>query len=267
MRSSVTIILIFFAQMLFAQKKETFDLATYTIPAGWQNKSTDYAAGYVMTNSQKGTYLQVGIYKSTASKGNVTADFESEWQDLIVKPYKPTTEPELTPSQSENGWDAQGGVAPFPFNGQQSLAMLVTMSGHGRCMSIVILTNTDEFQRSVDQFLESIDLKKPETNSQPVIPVPVVVNEPKAIPAKPAVSSGFQFVTTNFDDGWTSTIQEDWVNVVKGSIRVLLHYPTSKIDDSSSDFKVITTNAWNTLVAPRYNTLSNYYVFPGTADY
>ncbi|MBA4053658.1 MAG: hypothetical protein C0490_03000 [Marivirga sp.] len=266
MRTIVFTILVAFTTTLFAQQKESFDLASYTIPKGWQNKSTEYAAGYVVTNKQKGTYCQVGIYKSTASKGNLKADFESEWQELIVKTYKPTANPQLTPSPSENGWDAQGGAAPFLFNGQQSVAMLVTMSGHGRCMSIVILTNTDEFQQPIEKFLESIDLKKPETNSQPATPV-IISEKSKAAPVKPAVSGSFQFVTTNFDDGWVSTIHEDWVNVVKGDIRVLLHYPTSKIDDSSSDFKVISTNAWNTLVAPRYNTLNNYYVFPGSADY
>lgn len=26
---------------------------------------------------------------------------------------------------------------------------------------------------------------------------------------------GFAFTTTNFDDGWTSTVQEDWVEVIK----------------------------------------------------
>jgi len=64
---------------LFAQKKETFDLATYSVPAGWKETSrTSSAVSYAVTNNQQGTYCQIGVYASTTSKGNVQADFESE---------------------------------------------------------------------------------------------------------------------------------------------------------------------------------------------
>src|SRR5690606_31209997 len=68
---------------------------------------------------------------------------------------------------------------------------------------------------------------------------------------KPSSSGSFQFSVTNFDDGWTSTVQEDWVMVSKGEIKVLLHYPTKRIDVSSADYATIGQNAWNTLVSPR----------------
>ena len=40
-----------------------------------------------------------------------------------------------------------------------------------------------------------------------------------------ATNSDFAFTTTNFDDGWTSTAKEDWVEVTKANIKVLIHYP------------------------------------------
>lgn len=73
----------------------------------------------------------------------------------------------------------------------------------------------------------------------------------------PATSSGFAFSTTNFDDGWTSTVQEDWVEVTKGTIKVLLHYPKDGTIFPADPAPLINA-AWNILVAPRYNTLSNY---------
>ena len=48
---------------------------------------------------------------------------------------------------------------------------------------------------------------------------------------------------------------------------MLLHYPTSKIDVSSMDYKTISNNAWNTLIAPRYSSLNNFVLFSGTLDY
>jgi hypothetical protein len=88
-----------------------------------------------------------------------------------------------------------------------------------------------------------------------------------SIPTTTAIKSLFVFTTSNFDDGWTSTVQEDWVQVEKGEMKVLLHYPTPRIDVSSADYKTISNNAWNALVAPRYNSLNNFVLLSGTSDY
>ncbi|MEO7991563.1 MAG: hypothetical protein ABI663_18565, partial [Chryseolinea sp.] len=316
------------------------------------------------------------------------------------------------------------GVAPFEFSGGQSAAMLVTASSHGRCMSIVILTNTEDYQSEIKNFLESVDLKKVEANSQaasntsdnksilgiwtmsasdqssfrmnngvmnyiirqytlnengtytfiskafdplmdkillgkengtyqisgnnltiipqksvleawskkdnsdkwgkllttqnialekvtyqftrhyfsgiqewslvlqagaatkregtfssnelfsnayyyspistshPLIELPAgqsVGQETKKPPtSSPAIKSSFAFNTTNFDDGWTSTEQTDWVQVVKGDIKVLVHYPNKKADEYNSVLMDGLKNAWNILVAPKYSTASNF---------
>ena len=54
---------------------------------------------------------------------------------------------------------------------------------------------------------------------------------------------GFTFSTTNFDDGWVSVIKDDWVEVSKPGIKILLRYSSPKN----------ITDGWNTLVLPRYN--------------
>ena len=249
------------AATVFGQS-EIFDLATYTPPNAWKKVTTNTnVVSYSITNNQKGTYGQIGIYKSTNSKGSLQSDFQSEWQDLVVKTYKPTSKPEMTPATSENGWDAQGGVAPFEFSGGQSVAMLVTMSGHGRCLSIVILTNTDGYQSEIQKFLESVDLTNPEaggkTTTQAQQPV-------QPTPSAPAVSSSYAFTTTTFDDGWISTVQDDWVQVVKGNIKVLIHYPNKSADVYNSVLLDGLKNAWNVLVAPKYNTASNFEFKPIT---
>jgi hypothetical protein len=422
-----TLVLLFLlATTSFAQQRETFDLATYTIPAGWNNVSkTNSATSYIITNNQTGTYCRIGIFASTVSKGNLQADFQSEWQELVVKMYHPTAKPTLASPESESGWEAQVGAAPFQFNGAQSVAMLVTMSGYGRCLSIVILTNTDEYQPVIEKFLESVDLKKIENNSQPAVdntdntsilgtwgkasgatqrygdPAsyghagyskdqytlnndgtyffvsktfrssydkillvrengtyqisgnnitinpqksvleswskkdgtdkwgkllttqnralekvtyrftkhyfsgiqvwnlvlqsdivterdgpfstnttftnawyygPITSNNPvielpaeqqqNNVPPKketssPAATDGFTFGTTNFDDGWTSSVQAEWVEVVKGRVKVLIHYPNKQADTYNSVLLDGLKNAWNILVAPKYSAASN----------
>jgi hypothetical protein len=264
MKNLVLLSLLFLTTSSMAQTTETFDLTTYTIPAGWKkNNDNKDMAIYNITNNVKGTWCQVGIYRSTTSKGNLQADFESEWQSLIVSTYKPTTKPELVPAASENGWEAQGGVAPFTFNNAQSIAMLITMSGFGRCTSIVVLTNTQDYQTQIETFLESVSMKQLEAPASTTITTAPV--QAKAV--TPITNSGYQFSSTTFDDGWTSTVQEDWVQTVKGNITVFIHYPSQKVDVSSGDFKTISQNAWNAIVAPRYSNLKNYHLFPGSLGY
>jgi hypothetical protein len=77
-----------------------------------------------------------------------------------------------------------------------------------------------------------------------------------------ATNSGFAFTTTNFDNGWTSTVSEDWVQVVKGDIKALIHYPNKKADAYNSVLLEGLKNAWNELVAPRYSSASNFHFNP-----
>lgn len=87
----------------------------------------------------------------------------------------------------------------------------------------------------------------------------VQTNPPEIVqqPTQPATNSGFAFTSTNFDDGWTSTVQEDWVEVTKGNIKVLLHYPKEGTI-FPADPEPLTNAAWNILVTPRYKNLTTY---------
>ena len=166
MKKIIAIILVFIATSSLAQQKETFDLATYTVPQGWKKvDGGNGVIGYAITNNLTGTYCQIAIYKSMGTMGNAQLDFDTEWNDLIVKPYKPTAKPEMVPGVTEEGWEAKAGVAPFDYSGGKSIAMLVTMSGYATRMSIVILTNTEDYQTEIENFLGSVDLKKPETTT------------------------------------------------------------------------------------------------------
>jgi hypothetical protein len=59
----------------------------------------------------------------------------------------------------------------------------------------------------------------------------------------------------------------DWVQVVKGNITVLLHYPNPAAGTPSYDNIAVTSNAWNILVAGRYSDLQNFSVFHGAVEY
>ncbi|CAN5324749.1 hypothetical protein BH10BAC4_BH10BAC4_24450 [soil metagenome] len=98
-----------------------------------------------------------------------------------------------------------------------------------------------------------------------VITAPAVTNPE---PVKKATTSGnFKFNTTNFDDGWISTEQENWVEVTKGNVKALIHYPNKITSEYYSDGDEAKRIAWNTLVAPRYTNLQNYFIGRNTLSY
>ncbi len=424
-----TIILIFLVAAISKSndaiaQSETFDLIVYSPPKDsadkiWKKEIAKDKISYTLTNKKNNSWCQIFILKSTTSKGSIDQDFESEWQELIVKSYKPTTDPKVTSVEESKGWKMKAGSTEFKFNKTNAVAILTTASGYDRCISIVIITNSQEYATEIENLLSSVDLSKPETsviqknnndNSSVIIgawgksntvsqvnnrfgsysynkqqylfntdgnydfaaktydekssetflikergsyvingniitltpktsviqawskkngadnwnqlkssqkrsletvsyqfsiadknlllqtgkqtqrdgnfnngntytygppgtftPIelpggeqllPVELQKPPVKgtliqPTTSAANSGFKFTTTNFDDGWTSTVQEDWVEVTKGSIRVLLHYPKEGTI-FAADPEPLTNAAWNILVAPRYNNLKNY---------
>lgn len=226
----------FAAAILFAQK-ETYDLVSYTSPAGWKKEMQTNMTQFTKTNNKKNSWCQIFIAKSTTSKGSIEADFESEWQELVVKNYKPAEAPQTGEVQETDGWKIKAGIGKFIFNNKEAMVMITTASGYGRCVSIVAITNSEDYSSDITSLLESVEMVKPVTNFQ--------------------VNSEFAYNTTHFDDGWTGTVQEDWVEVIKGDIKVLLHYPKQGTIFPADPEPLITT-AWNILVAPRYSNLNNY---------
>lgn len=109
--------------------------------------------------------------------------------------------------------------------------------------------NTDTIQTA------PTEINQTQQTTEPV----VQTNQTEVVqqPTAPVTNSAFAFTSTNFDDGWTSTVQEDWVEVTKGNIKVLLHYPKEGTI-FPADPEPLTNAAWNILVAPRYKNLTNY---------
>ena len=67
--------------------------------------------------------------------------------------------------QKSEGWEIKAGVGKFTFNKGDAIAMLTTMSGFNRCVSIVATTNSQDYLKDIETFLSSVDLQKPETVS------------------------------------------------------------------------------------------------------
>lgn len=72
--------------------------------------------------------------------------------------------------------------------------------------------------------------------------------------------TGFQFTTSNFDDGWISSIQPDWVLAQKGETKVYLFFVLPYRSENFSGTGVMDRDFyWNNHVAPVFKTTSKAY--------
>lgn len=252
-------VLCFPAAISFAQK-ETYDLVTYTPPPGgeWKKEvKANIYTSYSVTNQQKKSYCQIFIMLSTGSKGGIKQDFESEWQSLVAKQYNVTDTPRVTDPITVSAWNIQRGMAPFTFNNEKVTAILTTMNAYNKAVSIVVLTNSEDYIPAIQSFWESVEMNKPSADNP-------VEQQTTPSSSQPTGSNMFAFTTTNFNDGWTSTVQEDWVQATKETTRVLIHYPNKQADAYNSVLLDGLKNAWNILVVPRYISASNFEFKPIT---
>jgi len=241
-----------------AQVPETFDIATFKAPKGWNKQAGQSSLQLSTEDKASGPYCLITLFKSIPGTDDSKANFDAAWDTVVKGAVNVSTAPQMVNPTADDGWEAQSGVAAFEKDGTKGIAMLVTISGYGKMVNVLVLTNTDAYQQTISDFLGSATLKKP-----PIEPVKAI-QTPKAALLVPVSASGYAFTTTNFDDGWTGTVQEDWVQVTKGTTKVLIHYPNKIADAYNSVLLDGLKNGWDVLVAPRYSSASNFQFRPVT---
>ena len=233
---------------IYAQTTEIFDIATFRSPKGWTKQAGPDGIQFATEDKATGAFCLVTLFRSVPSLGDPKEDFDAAWQTIVKEAVTVASAPQMEPLEDKDGWKIASGAATFEKDGMKGAAVLVTASGFGKMMNVLILTNTDTFEKDVTAFLNSVSLKKPAVPAGPA---------GRGIQPQPARKSSFKFNTSNFDDGWSSTEQEDWVEAVKGQIKVLIHYPKQGTI-FPADPEPLTNAAWDILVAPRYSNLRNY---------
>ncbi len=248
-----------FSASSFAQISETFDIATFQPPKDWHKQLSKDSVQFSTEDKASGAYCLITLLKSLPGPGNSKENFQSSWQTLVKGAVNVSAAPQMFPSNNPEDWALEGGFAAFEKNGMKGTAVLFTMSGYGQMVNVLILTNTQAYEPNITAFVESITLKKPAAE------IATVKSANQALLASlPASASTYGYTTTNFDDGWTSTVREDWVQVEKGSTRVLIHHPNKAADAYNSVVLDGLKNAWDVLVSPRYNAAKNFYFRPIT---
>jgi len=163
----VVICFLSFSINSLAQTSRTFDIATFQSPDGWKTQIKEGVIIFNTSNSQKGSYAMITLYRSGESSGNAKTDFEGDWQQFIVRQFGVKGKPEFEPPTTMEGWETITGGTTFENELGKSVVLLKTYSGYGKAFSFAVLFNSQDNLTAIQTFISSIKLRKPETSSQP----------------------------------------------------------------------------------------------------
>lgn len=158
-----------------ASAQEKFDIVSFKPPAGWQAKRDENTVQFVTADKATGKFCVITLTRSTVSKGNSRTDFELAWKTLVADNFASSGKPEMGVVGTKNGWTAEVGVAPFENEEIKGAALLTTVTGGNLTMSMLALTNSEDHEKDIEAFVDSV-----------VLPPPSAEKPSQAIPAVPA---------------------------------------------------------------------------------
>lgn len=191
----------------FAQT-DRFDIASFTVPAGWKKDSKANVVTFTQTGASGGGYCVIAVYKSITVSDSPDKAFASEWKELVADRFTVTSTVETDKQKRTDGWQAVAGVAGIQDGNGAAIAILHVLTRGNQLMSVLSLTNKEEYIDPVEKFISTMRFSAPAQTST----------------TAPAGGQGFRFSSTRFDDGWNSSVQKDYVLVEKGLYSVYLCY-------------------------------------------
>jgi hypothetical protein len=177
-----------------AHAQETYDVLTFTPPAGWAREDHPGSVlAFTQKDQRSGAWARIAIYKSTAGAGDLPSDFAAEWDVLVAKSLGTGPASRTADGPVHNGWSSKIGNAQFTFEKKPAFATLSTMSNGGRRLSIVVIANSEAFQKDVDRFLGSVRFdaqpvraeRPAERPAERSVAPPVVTPNGRAAPGDP----------------------------------------------------------------------------------
>jgi hypothetical protein len=176
-----------FSLSSLAQTPDTFDIASFRSPKGWNKQPEQYAVK--ISTSAGDDFCLITLFKSLSSLGMSKTNFQASWETIVKDSVSPTSAPQMAPIEDKDGWAILSGYAPFEKDGSKGIAVLVNATGFGQMVNVMILTNTQAYERDISAFLDSIRLKKPAVAAQP---------QPQTAPTAPAANGSQPALAGNF---------------------------------------------------------------------
>lgn len=146
--------------LVTAAHKETFDVAAFAAPSGWERLSGPGPRSFLA----KGGAAQIFLFPSRLSGGSPEENFQADWAKLVTAALGKLDVPKLAIERRPDGWIAVSGAAN---KGQGLAVVLYTATGFGRVMSIVASVAAQEHLPAVRDFFAGLELRGNITESPP----------------------------------------------------------------------------------------------------
>jgi hypothetical protein len=195
------LIMVFSIMNVFAQT-ETFDIATFTPPQGWQRIDSNGAVLFHDYRAENGltSFCQIFLYPSRAGDNDAQKNFQAEWKNRVVRTTGTREKPKTATEQTPDGWTAVTGYTNITKQGVTYTCMLVSASGFGKVMSIMINIAGQAYIADVQNFLNKFELNAntmitPNPNNQQT-----QQTQQTSLPATPGSLSDYVY---EVPAGWT----------------------------------------------------------------
>jgi hypothetical protein len=143
----------------FAQSADTFDLATFRSPNGWNKQASENSVQ--ISTASGDNFCLITLFKALPALGTPNENFDASWNTIVKDVVTVASSPQMSSIENKDGWEILSGFAPFDKDGTKGVAVLVTGSGFGKMVNLLILTNTQAYEKDIAAFLDSVTLKKP----------------------------------------------------------------------------------------------------------
>lgn len=137
-----------------AQTK-SYDIASYAAPKNWKEEKNDGYIAYSKTDG--GSWAQIAIYKSTASKGSIEEDAQTEW-DAIVLVLHAVENEEQNKAENKGGWMVMSRSGVWQYNGTNVATMLTTYSNGTTSISILCNATAKPYLQDYQKMIASVKL-------------------------------------------------------------------------------------------------------------
>src|SRR5688500_3840762 len=137
-----------FMQQALSQP-ENFDIIVYSPPKGWQKDSKKSFISYTTINQNTGGFCLLALYAATAGSGSPLKDFEKEWNDLVVQPYRAEKNPKTETQTNADGWKVTAGAASVQKDNSSSYIILTVFSGFDKTISVLANLNDQVYIKDI----------------------------------------------------------------------------------------------------------------------
>lgn len=137
---------------------QTFDVLTYDIPQGWEQIQNEGGVQVSIMDKATGEYAVAVITKAIPSTASANDNFTNQWATLIKSTVQVNSEPIMEAPAADNGWDIITGGANYTDSGETGMATLLSATGGGQTVSLVLMTNTKRYQDALVTFLHSLKI-------------------------------------------------------------------------------------------------------------